>query len=516
MSEALGRKVPEHAFDNGTLMLAGYGLRVAVERGHLVVEDGIGLVRRRSRFARVLPEFQRLIVLGHSGTVTLDAIRWLHDIGASFAHIDSDGTLLCVSAGRTLNNASLRRAQALAQFSGAGLSIARRLIGAKLEGQAEVAGRIGDAAHIASAIREALPHVETADSLERVRYVEARAAMAYWAAWEQVAVRFTARDRKRVPNHWATFGKRRSVLSGRNQRAINPANAVLNYLNAVAEAEARIQLTGAGLDPGVGIIHADREARASLALDILEAVRPQVEAYALDLFEAETFSRDDFFETRAGNCRLMPRVTQRLTATAGQWAESLAFVARRVARELERSGASGFPLLKPSEATARAAPSGRLPALLRGQRPIASVVRSSPRAERRCRHCGERFVHARNVHCGKCIPLLPSLASDRARDTLGTRQRSGDTVVSTKTRQRIGNARRERVAAMRAWEAAHRTIPAPHVFTETVWPRLKSVSAQQVRASTGLSISYCRRVLRGQYVPHAMHWEALRKLAKGD
>jgi CRISPR-associated endonuclease Cas1 len=516
VSEALGRRVPEHAFKNGTLSLSGYGLRVAVERGHLVVEDGVGLVRRRSRFARVLPEFQRLIILGHSGTVTLDAIRWLHDIGASFAHIDSDGTLLSVSAGRTLNNASLRRAQALAQLSGTGLSIARRLIGAKLEGQAEVAARIGDAKHIASAIREALPHVEAADSLERLRYVEARAAMAYWTAWEHVALRFTTRDRKRVPNHWTTFGKRRSVLSGRNQRAINPANAVLNYLYAVAEAEAQIQLTAAGLDPGVGIVHADREARASLALDILEAVRPQIEAHAVDLFEAETFSRDDFFETRAGNCRVMPRVAKRLAATAGAWAESLAFLARRVARDLERSGAAGFPLVSQTDPAPRVAPRASLPALLRGQRPTAGATRSAHGVERRCRHCGERFVHTRNVHCDTCIPLLPSLASERARDTLRERKRSGDTVVSRKTRQRIGSARRDRVVAMREWEAAHRTIPASHVFTETLWPLLKSVTAQQVRASTGLSISYCRRVLRGQYVPHPMHWEALRKLAEGD
>jgi hypothetical protein len=69
---------------------------------------------------------------------------------------------------------------------------------------------------------------------------------------------------------------------------------------------------------------------------------------------------------------------------------------------------------------------------------------------------------------------------------------------------------------MREWQAAHRTIPASHVFTESVWPRLKDVSAQQVRAATGLSISYCRRVLRGQYIPHPMHWDALRKLAEAD
>jgi hypothetical protein len=30
---------------NGVLVLTGYGLRVAVERGHLIVEDGVGSAR---------------------------------------------------------------------------------------------------------------------------------------------------------------------------------------------------------------------------------------------------------------------------------------------------------------------------------------------------------------------------------------------------------------------------------------------------------------------------------------
>ena len=47
---------------------------------------------------------------------------------------------------------------------------------------------------------------------------------------------------------------------------------------------------------------------------------------------------------------------------------------------------------------------------------------------------------------------------------------------------------------------------------ETIWPKLTGVRAQAVREATGLSISYCRRVLRGQYVPHPMHWEALQAL----
>src|SRR5256885_11606237 len=66
---------------NGVLVLSGYGLRVAVERGHLVVEDGIGSDRRRDVLSRINQELKRLVIIGHAGAISLDAIRWLHGGG---------------------------------------------------------------------------------------------------------------------------------------------------------------------------------------------------------------------------------------------------------------------------------------------------------------------------------------------------------------------------------------------------------------------------------------------------
>jgi hypothetical protein len=66
---------------DGVLVLSGYGLRIAVECGHLVVEDGIADERRRARFSRLDRELKRVVVLGHTGTVSLEAIRWLNGVG---------------------------------------------------------------------------------------------------------------------------------------------------------------------------------------------------------------------------------------------------------------------------------------------------------------------------------------------------------------------------------------------------------------------------------------------------
>jgi CRISPR-associated protein Cas1 len=56
---------------------------------------------------------------------------------------------------------------------------------------------------------------------------------------------------------------------------------MLNYLYALVEAEAILACQAVGLDPGLGLVHSDTRARASLALDLMEPVRPEVDDFVL-------------------------------------------------------------------------------------------------------------------------------------------------------------------------------------------------------------------------------------------
>ena len=78
----------------GVVTLFGYGTTVRVDRGHLVLEDGIGTDRRRVRFPRVGHGLRRLVVIGSDGMVSLAALRWLADQDASFVMLDRDGAVL--------------------------------------------------------------------------------------------------------------------------------------------------------------------------------------------------------------------------------------------------------------------------------------------------------------------------------------------------------------------------------------------------------------------------------------
>jgi len=322
---------------DGNVVVRGYGLRIAVERGHLSVEDGIGGNRRRFRFSRVDRELRRLVVIGHSGTVTLDALRWLNDVGATFVHVDHDGNVIVASGPCGLDDARLRRTQAIALTNEVGLEVAKTLICQKLYNQADLLRNQFKADDQILAIRSLRAQAENASTLDELRVFEARAGAAYWQTWRGEPVRFTKPDAPRIPEHWLMFGTRHSPISKPSpRRAGNPANALLNYAYAILEAEARIAALAVGLDPAIGVMHLDARARDSLACDIMEPVRPQVDTFVLGMIRKRLFQKSDFFETREGVCRLMPSISQKLVSQASHFTAGITRVAQAVAKTLTR------------------------------------------------------------------------------------------------------------------------------------------------------------------------------------
>src|SRR5262249_33846822 len=120
----------------------------------------------------------------------------------------------------------------------------------------------------------------------------------------EVPVNFSKADSLKIPEHRKSFGGRMSPLTNSPRLAVNPANAILNYLYAVLESESRLALAALGLDPGLGVLHSDLRSRDSLAADLMEPVRPEVDALLLRLLKTEQLRREWFFEQRDGNCRL--------------------------------------------------------------------------------------------------------------------------------------------------------------------------------------------------------------------
>jgi hypothetical protein len=105
------------------------------------------------------------------------------------------------------------------------------------------------------------------------------------------------------------------VSAASNRKAERPVNATLNCLYALVEAEATLACQAVGLDPGLGIVHADAKGCQSLALDLMESVRPEVDGFVLDMVERRTFHKVEFTETNDGHVSLLAPLTHELAGT---------------------------------------------------------------------------------------------------------------------------------------------------------------------------------------------------------
>src|SRR5437660_12583285 len=140
--ENLSQLQPSHnsrAPRHGVITLYGYGTQVRVERGHLLIDDGIGEEQQRFRLPRVGHGLKRLVVVGSDGMVSLAALRWLADQKAAFVMLNRDGSVLATTGPVRSSDSRLRRAQALAIESGVALPIVHTLIDHKLVGQEQIA-----------------------------------------------------------------------------------------------------------------------------------------------------------------------------------------------------------------------------------------------------------------------------------------------------------------------------------------------------------------------------------------
>lgn len=512
-SEAMGRSSSVGVLQakNGVLIADGYGVRVAVERRHLVVEDGICDERHHGRFGKTTAKLKRLVVLGHTGFITLEALRWLKDVGAAFVQIDADGQVIVASGPRGLDDARLRRAQALALSNGVGMKVAQELVRRKLEGQLALLVRLpgGDAS--ASVIHQSLGGIDRTTTSAELRVLESAAAAAYWKTYEHIPVRFVRRDEPRVPNHWRVFGSRTSPLTGGSRLAGNPANAILNYLYAVLESETRIAALAVGLDPGIGVLHADQPARNSLSLDLMEPVRPEVDAYVLNMLQG-IFRASDFFETRQGVCRVLPPLTQTLAGTATQWAKRIAPITEWAAQAFaSRSGSRIRRVPTPLTQARRSAGRGRFK-----QSPSVKSEPPKPETVPACLLCGEVLHSSGRLYCDDCLPGI------NAKSLVALRTAGQAALAKLRSEGRdpahAGAAARKRMASLdrrrheaEEWERTN-LRPDPAEFTRNILPRLKGVPIGRMARATGLSIRYCSLIRQGQYVPHPRHWSALKTL----
>ncbi len=318
-------------------------------------------------------------------------------------------------------------------------------------------------------------------------------------------------DEVRVPHAWRTFGDRHSPLTNSPRRATTPASAVLNFLYSLAAHESAVALQAMGLDPGMGSFHRDQPYRDSAALDVLEAIRPAIDSFAIDLFESRTFSKREFVESSRGQVLLAPSLARGLAdATLHVWQHEVGPIVEELARLLGEHATS--PVRVRTRLTQADRRKGRTPA----------VGRSKPKVPPACRICGLILNDPERSVCDECLPQLDQerttklsaagkprsqrcapWAMPTRRIAPGSRQTRGLLSEGCLSEPRIGSAARSHPSMLR------RTL-------RDVVPRIRSMTVPQLMRLTGLSQHHLWSVREGHRRLHPRHWSKILSASERD
>jgi hypothetical protein len=276
---------------------------------------------------------------------------------------------------------------------------------------------------------------------------------------------------------------------------------ILNYLYAVLETESRLAAAAVGLDPGLGVLHADTIARDNLACDLMEPVRPLVDAYVLKWLRSQPLKRESFFETGAGNCRLMGSLTEHLAQTAPVWARAVAPIAEDVAKTLWTNRD-----VRPTRKVMPTLLTQRHRRVAQGANATAPSPKQ-PEPPKVCQICGRPLQ--RGTHCRHCavVASTEALVEAAQKGRLISRRKESQ---ATRTATRLRNAQAERewsVSDLPTW------LTAEHYDTE-VRPRLKELTNRVVSSAIGVSQPYAIRIRHGRIRPHLRHWLTLASLVQ--
>jgi CRISPR-associated protein Cas1 len=277
------------------LLLGGYGVRVRVSRirslSELWIMDG-RRDRDLERMFRLQPRrcpYDSIVIDGHSGYITLQALHWLSRNKVPVFVMNYDGALISSILPPTITQAHIRRAQ----FQAANerkrkFRIAKALVQAKIARSLYVLEYFAQGCDIekeSEAARREAKRLPKASTIAQLRTVEGRVALGYWAAY-----------RKALPEPLGFQGR---MTTTRQSKASDPVNLALNYGYGFLEAECRKAINAIGLEPSVGYLHefSDYQTKQSLVYDLQEPFRFLVDLTVMQAFDSGALDANSFYFT---------------------------------------------------------------------------------------------------------------------------------------------------------------------------------------------------------------------------
>ena len=279
------------------MLLSGFGTSISVDKRKLIIQNR--LANERLEFYPHQINHDSIVIDGHTGNITFEAIRWLmkHDITVTM--LNWNGNLLGATLPQTPKAGRLRVMQYRKYIdSNARYEVAAKIVNQKIANSYNL---LKELARYYDVLDVKL--IEKTFAAEEVNYnqnqtgesnnnllmmYEGRIATFYWDCLSKVFNKlypaFIFKSRKNKSYSW-------------NMNASDEVNALLNYGYAILESEVRKDINAVGLDLAVGFLHEHDESKEPLVYDMQELFRWLIDMSVLQLLEEKKLRKSDFIVT---------------------------------------------------------------------------------------------------------------------------------------------------------------------------------------------------------------------------
>jgi CRISPR-associated protein Cas1 len=275
------------------LHLSGWGVKIRVgnidERSELWVTDGRQDNNEIKTYAfppRQIPH-DSIVVEGHSGYVSMQALHWLARNNTPLFIMNYDGAIISQVLPSIPIKADLRIAQIDASRAPEKkFRIAKALVQSKISRSLQILDSLAERYDITRQVqvtkRETMKFSK-ACTVAKLRTVEGRTALRYWEAY-----------RKCLPEPLRFQGR---MVKTKAMNAIDPVNLALNYGYGFLKCECRTAANAVGLESAVGFLHESsaQQTRESLVYDLMEPFRFLVDLAVIQSFETGRLDTGSFY-----------------------------------------------------------------------------------------------------------------------------------------------------------------------------------------------------------------------------
>lgn len=266
-------------------------LFVNQDEAYLALDGGNVVVLRENRELARFPlhNFEQITTFGYTGASPA-LMRKCAEDNIALTFMTPEGRFQARVIGRMNGNVLLRREQyRRADDEEASLILARSFILGKIYNarwtiermRRDYAMRIDEEKfqNVSAFLQNSCREVMQTSDLEALRGVEGKAAVSYFSAFDDMIL-------KQKEDFFFTERNRRPPLDN--------MNCLLSFLYALLMNDVGAAVEGVGLDSYVGFLHRDRPGRQSLALDLMEELRPLADRTAFSMVNTKKINGKDF------------------------------------------------------------------------------------------------------------------------------------------------------------------------------------------------------------------------------